>query len=91
MKKISQCQECGRNVYTNDLNLCKRCHQEVGLDIIKAMAPEDLVEEVEEPDMAELGLEETSEEETPSEEPAEEPKEEPKEEPEEKPAEEKKE
>ena len=62
MKKIGQCQECGREVYTNDLNLCKRCHQEVGLDVIKSMAPEDLVEETEEPDMADLGLEETAEE-----------------------------
>ena len=76
MKKVSPCQECGREVYTNDLNLCKRCHQEFGLEIIKAMAPEDLAEETEEPDMAELGLEETTEtaeatEETPAEEPKE--------------------
>ena len=58
MKKIGVCLNCGREVYTNDINLCKRCHQEVGLDFIQ----EEVEEIEEEPEIEDLGLEEPTEE-----------------------------
>jgi len=59
MKKIGACQNCERTVYTNDIELCKKCHSEVGF---KFLATADIEEEIEEgPSMEELGLEETSE------------------------------
>ena len=71
-KKVSLCQECGRTVYTNDIDLCKRCYNEVGLDILDQQEEiEELPEE--EPSMEDLGIEV-------SEETAEEDKKEPKEE-----------
>ena len=74
MKKVGSCQNCGRNVYTNDIDLCKRCHNEVGLEFLKT---EDIIEEPEEegPSMEELGLEEGGEAEVAEEAPAEEVKE----------------
>lgn len=30
MKNVGVCQECGRNVYTNEIELCKRCHKRYG-------------------------------------------------------------
>jgi len=30
MKKVGLCDNCGRSMYTNEVNLCKRCNQEVG-------------------------------------------------------------
>ena len=51
------CLNCGRSIYTNDIDLCKRCYQEVGLEFL---GKEEEVEEVEEgPSMEELGLEPT--------------------------------
>jgi hypothetical protein len=32
MKKVGTCQSCGREVYTNDIDLCKKCNQAVGLE-----------------------------------------------------------
>jgi hypothetical protein len=76
MKKISLCVNCGRNIYTNDLNLCKRCHQDVGVDFLRQQEPEEVVEE-EPASLEDLGIEATEEE---TEEVAEEPEEELKEE-----------
>ena len=45
MKKISRCENCEREVYTNYLNLCKRCHQDVGLDFLKKFEAEQTVVE----------------------------------------------
>ena len=61
MKKISSCQECGRTVYTNDIDLCKRCHQEVGVSYLQN---QEIIEEDEDdmPNMEDLGIEESSEE-----------------------------
>ncbi len=57
MKQIGLCQNCGRSLYVNDIDLCKRCHQEVGVEILQKL---DYVEPEEEegPDMAALGLDE---------------------------------
>lgn len=58
MKKVGGCQSCGRNMYTNDLDLCKRCFNEVGLEFLKTVE----VEEVEEgPSLEELGIESSAE------------------------------
>ena len=69
MKKVSRCQECGRKIYTNDIELCKRCHQEVGLQFLRE---EEVFEEPEEegPSLEDLdlGTEETAPEEGPAEE-----------------------
>ncbi len=55
MKKIGICQNCGRSVYTNDIDLCKRCHQIVGMDVL---GEEEIEEEpTEGPSLEELGLE----------------------------------
>ncbi|MBW2995673.1 hypothetical protein KY332_00060 [Candidatus Woesearchaeota archaeon] len=56
MKQVGLCQNCGREVYVNDIDLCKRCHQEVGIEILNKL---DYVDEPEEegPDMEALGLE----------------------------------
>jgi hypothetical protein len=35
MKKIGACLNCGREMYTNDYNLCKRCHRVVDLDSLE--------------------------------------------------------
>ena len=76
MKKIGVCLNCERELYTNDLDLCKRCYQDVGLEFLKDTEPEEEIEE-EGPHMPEgLVLEEGSEE---SEEKAEEKKEDTKE------------
>jgi len=73
MKKVGLCQSCGRNVYTNDIDLCKRCYNEVGTEFLKT---EDVVEEVEEgPSLEELGIEKAPEAEAPAEEVKEEKKE----------------
>jgi hypothetical protein len=63
MKTVNICLNCGRNIYTNDLNLCKRCHQEVGAKYQEKQEPEEVEEEG--PSLEELGLkpEEGSEEE----------------------------
>lgn len=47
MKKIGVCMECGREMYTNDINLCKRCFKEVGTEFIKEQEPEELLEQPE--------------------------------------------
>ena len=52
MKKISVCLNCERELYTNDLDLCKKCNQEVGLEILQQQEPEE-IEEEEEPSMPE--------------------------------------
>ena len=71
MKKVGICQNCGRNVYTNDIDLCKRCYQIVGMDVL---GEEEIEEEPEEgPSLEELGIEAPEEgsevvEETPQEE-----------------------
>ncbi|MBR9691564.1 hypothetical protein GOV06_02160 [Candidatus Woesearchaeota archaeon] len=59
MKQVGLCQSCGRTVYTNDIDLCKRCHNEVGLEFLKEMDVEEAVEEG--PSMEELGLESSEE------------------------------
>jgi hypothetical protein len=87
MKKVGVCTNCGRNCYTNDLDLCKRCYNLVGVEAAKEHEKEVGPEEEEEgPSMEELGL---APEKAEGEEKEEESKEEEKEE--EKPAEEKKE
>ena len=58
MKKISVCLNCERELYTNDLDLCKRCHQDVG---VKFTAEPEPAEEEEAPSMEDLGIEEGSE------------------------------
>ena len=47
MKKISVCLNCERELYTNDLDLCKKCNQEVGLEILKQQEPKEIEEEEE--------------------------------------------
>ena len=81
-KKVGLCQECGRTVYTNDIDLCKRCYNDVGLEILNKREVVEDVEE-EEPSMEDLGIEEGTEEtteEVQEESPAEEVKEKPAEE-----------
>jgi predicted amidophosphoribosyltransferase len=34
-KKVGVCINCNREVYTNDIHLCKRCFNEVGVDFLK--------------------------------------------------------
>jgi len=61
MKNVGICLNCGRRVYTNDIGLCKRCYQEVGLEFLKT--EEVIEEEPEEPvALEDLGLETGSEE-----------------------------
>lgn len=76
MKKVSICINCEREVYTNDLDLCKKCYQDVGLQFLKKLEPEEELEE-EAPSIEDLGIEagEEGESEEVSEEPAEEVKE----------------
>ena len=45
MKKVGACENCGRTMYTNDLELCKKCNNEVGVEFFKNA---DIEEEVEE-------------------------------------------
>lgn len=59
MKKTGLCINCGREVYTNDLDLCKRCYQEVGLEFLQQKS-EEAVEEAPKT-LEELGLVETEE------------------------------
>jgi len=61
MKNVGLCTNCGRNIYTNEINLCKRCYQDVGLEFLKQQEPEEEVEE-ETKSLEELGIEETDEE-----------------------------
>jgi len=94
MKKVGVCVNCGRTVYTNDLDLCKRCYNLVGVELEKKKEAEEGPEEEETgPSMEELGLApaegEAKEEEAPEEKEEEKPAEEEKKE--EAPAEEKKE
>jgi len=35
MKNVGICLNCGRSVYINEINLCKRCAQEVGAEFLK--------------------------------------------------------
>jgi len=62
MKKISSCLECGRKVYTNDIDLCKRCHNEVGATYLQEQEVFDEPEE-EGPNLEglDLGVEEGAE------------------------------
>ena len=80
MKKISRCQECGRKIYTNDIELCKRCHQEVGVEMLRE---QEVFEEPEEEGHSledlDIESEETTEEAAPEKSPAEKVKEEAKE------------
>ena len=71
-KKVGLCQNCGRTVYTNDIDLCKRCYNEVGLEILNK---QEVIEEIdeEEPSMEDLGIEASEKgEESPAEEVSEE-------------------
>jgi len=61
MKQVGNCRNCGRNVYVNDIDLCKRCYQEVGLEILEKLDYVDEPEEEKGPSMDDLGLEEGSE------------------------------
>ena len=62
MKKIGVCVNCEREVYTNDMELCKKCNQEVGLDFINKQEIEEEMDE-EEPTFPEsMVLEEGSDE-----------------------------
>ena len=58
---------CEREVYTNDLNLCKRCDKEVGLEFFQKLEAEEVLEE-EKVNIEDLGLEKTEVEEEPTEE-----------------------
>lgn len=57
MKKISVCVNCERELYTNNLDLCKRCHQEVGFEFLKKQEPEEVIED-EPVSIEDLGIEE---------------------------------
>ncbi|MBD3354681.1 hypothetical protein GF361_01700 [Candidatus Woesearchaeota archaeon] len=61
MKQVGNCQNCGRSVYVNDIDLCKRCNQEVGLEILEKLDYVDEPKEDEGPSLEDLGLEEGSE------------------------------
>ena len=61
MKKVGRCQNCGREVYTNDINLCKRCYQEFGLEFLKEEA-ESIIEEETPKNLEELGIKSTEKE-----------------------------
>ncbi len=61
MKQVGSCRNCGRSVYVNDIDLCKRCNQEVGLEILEKLDYVDEPKEKEGPSMEDLGLEEGSE------------------------------
>lgn len=41
MKKVGKCEKCEREVYTNDFNLCKRCHQVYGAQVAEEIAQEE--------------------------------------------------
>ena len=57
MKKVGLCQNCGRSVYTNDIDLCKRCYNEVGLKFLNIQEAEEGPEEEETPvNLEELGI-----------------------------------
>ena len=57
-KKVGKCLECEREMYTNELDLCKRCFNDVGLEFLKNA---EVVEEVEDmPNMEDLGIEESA-------------------------------
>ena len=58
MKKTGICENCGREVYTNKLNLCKRCHQKVGGEFLKQQEPEEIEEA---PSLEDLGIETSDE------------------------------
>ena len=51
MKKIGVCLNCEREVYTNDLDLCKKCNQDVGANFLNKQEIEEEIEE--EPSMPE--------------------------------------
>lgn len=55
MKKVSRCVNCERKIYTNDLNLCKKCYRDVGLEFLKQQEPEEVEEGP--ASLAELGIE----------------------------------
>lgn len=62
MKEVGVCRNCGRKVYTNDLDLCKRCYNEVGVEFLK----KEVIEEPEEEKpiaLEDLGIEEGKKEE----------------------------
>jgi len=40
MKKVSRCENCERELYTNEYNFCKRCWQEVGTDFLNKLDAE---------------------------------------------------
>ena len=62
-KKVGICDNCDRNMYTNNFNLCKRCHQDVGYSYFQNQE----VEEVETgPSLSDLGLDDTISPEAPS-------------------------
>ena len=63
MKKVGSCLNCGRNMYTNNLDLCKRCHQEVGLEFLSKIE-EEPEEEEKGPSLEDLGIEPSAEEST---------------------------
>ena len=76
MKKVGVCQNCGRNIYTNDLDLCKRCNNLVGVEAAKEHEAEVGPEEEEKmPSLEGLDLGEDTKEEGKKEEKKEEPKE----------------
>lgn len=62
-KKVGLCQECGRTMYTNDMDLCKRCNTEFGAVVAAQQEEEDIEEDM--PAMEELGMEEPVEAEQP--------------------------
>jgi len=81
MKEVGVCDHCGRNVYVNSLDLCKRCNLIVGVESRKQAEAEAEPEEEEQPmSMEELGITPESKEEGKEEEKKEEEKSEEKEE-----------
>ena len=57
-KKVGICDNCDRNMYTNDFNLCKRCHQDVGYSYFQNQEAG--------PSLSDLGLDDTISPEAPS-------------------------
>lgn len=40
MKKVGLCQNCKRVIYTNDIDLCKRCNTVVGAEVLNQINEE---------------------------------------------------
>ncbi len=41
MKKVGVCANCEREMYTNELDLCKKCNHEVGMEFLRQQESEE--------------------------------------------------